>query len=97
LYYPIAVTITHKNWGYLRIIFGSSGVIDTTGAKIGDFIVEYLCKFEAICKMALTRYSGAPEELFDDKTRGQKSPNTVPLIYTKENQLLSNQMALIAK
>jgi hypothetical protein len=33
----------------------SSGVNDTAGAKIGDFIVEYLHKFEAICKKALTR------------------------------------------
>jgi hypothetical protein len=52
LYFPIAITITHKIEGYLRISFGSSGVIDTAGAKIGDFIVEYLCEFEAICKKA---------------------------------------------
>jgi hypothetical protein len=32
-----------------RIIFGSSGVIDTAGAKIGNFIVENLREFEAIC------------------------------------------------
>jgi hypothetical protein len=32
------------------IIFGLSGVIDTAQAKIGDFIVEYLLKFEAIYK-----------------------------------------------
>jgi hypothetical protein len=31
--------------GYLRIIFGSSDVIDTTGAKIVDLIVEYLREF----------------------------------------------------
>jgi hypothetical protein len=30
-------------------------VIDTPGAKIGDFIVEYLREFEAIWKKALTR------------------------------------------
>jgi hypothetical protein len=53
LYYPIDITITQKYRGYLRIIFGSSGVIETAGAKIGDFIVEYLREFEAICKEAL--------------------------------------------
>jgi hypothetical protein len=50
LYYPIAIKITQKYRGYLRIIFGISGVIYTIGAKIGDFKVEYLRKFEAICK-----------------------------------------------
>jgi hypothetical protein len=38
---------------------GSSSVIDTAGAKIGDFKVEYLREFEVICKMALTSESGA--------------------------------------
>jgi hypothetical protein len=28
-------------------------------AKLGDFKVEYLRKFQAICKKALTRVSGA--------------------------------------
>jgi hypothetical protein len=32
-----------------------------------DFIVEYLRKYEAICKKALTRVSGAQMELFDEK------------------------------
>jgi hypothetical protein len=40
LYYPIYITITQKYRGYLRIIFGSSGVIDTAFAKIGDLIVK---------------------------------------------------------
>jgi hypothetical protein len=35
------------------------GVIDTAQAKIGDFKIEYLFEFEAICKKALTRISGA--------------------------------------
>jgi hypothetical protein len=55
LYYPIAITITQKYRGYLRICWGYSGVIDSAGAKIGDFIVEYLREFKAICKKALTR------------------------------------------
>jgi hypothetical protein len=33
LYCPIATTITHKNGGYLRIVFSTSGVIDTANAK----------------------------------------------------------------
>jgi hypothetical protein len=45
--------------GYLRIVFCPSGVIVTAEAKIGNFIVEYLLEFEAICKKALTRVSGA--------------------------------------
>jgi hypothetical protein len=61
--------------GYLRIIFVSSGVIDTAAAKIGDFIVEHLREFEALCKKALTRSSGAQLGLFD----GRKSRDTRPL------------------
>jgi hypothetical protein len=45
--------------GYLRIVFGLRGVIDTADAKIGYFKVEYLREFEDICKKALTRASGA--------------------------------------
>jgi hypothetical protein len=61
LYYPIAITITQKILyrGYLRIVFGMSGVIDTAQAKIGDFKVEYLREFQAICKKTLNRVSGA--------------------------------------
>jgi hypothetical protein len=32
---------------------------DTAVMKIGDFKVDFLCKFEAIFKKALTRVSGA--------------------------------------
>jgi hypothetical protein len=35
-----------------------------------DFIVEYLRKYEAICKKALTCGSRAQMELFDEKTGG---------------------------
>jgi hypothetical protein len=49
-----------------------SGVIDTTDHKKIDFIVEYLRKFEAICKKALARGSGAQMELFDEKNRRLK-------------------------
>jgi hypothetical protein len=61
--------------GYLSIAFCTSDVI----AEIGDFKVEYLREFEAICKKALTRESGAQVGLFDEKTRGRKSHDTVPL------------------
>jgi hypothetical protein len=70
LYYPIAIKITQKYRGYLRIIFGTSGVIDTAGAKIGDFKFEYLCKYKAICKKALTRESGV--RLFNEKNQRPK-------------------------
>jgi hypothetical protein len=36
------------------------------------FIVEYLCEYEAICKKALTRVSGAQMELFDEKNQRSK-------------------------
>jgi hypothetical protein len=42
IYYPISITITSKYSGYLRIVFGDSDVIDTAGAKIGNFMVENL-------------------------------------------------------
>jgi hypothetical protein len=34
-----------------------------------DFIVEYLREYEATCKKALTRESGAQMKLFDEKTQ----------------------------
>jgi hypothetical protein len=59
LYYPIHITITQKYRGYIRIVFGFSGVIDTAEAKIEVLKVEYLRELQAICKKALTRVSGA--------------------------------------
>jgi hypothetical protein len=47
-----------------------------------DFIVEYLCKYEATCKKALTRASGAHLELFDEKTGGRKSRDRVLLKFS---------------
>jgi hypothetical protein len=32
-----------------------------------DFIVEYLCEYEAMCKKALTSVSGVQMEMFDEK------------------------------
>jgi hypothetical protein len=46
----------------------ASAVSLTAEAKIGDFNVEYLCEFQALCKKALTHVSGAYEKLFDKKT-----------------------------
>jgi hypothetical protein len=40
-FYPIAITITQKQRGYLRIVFGLSSVIDTAEAKICYFKVEH--------------------------------------------------------
>jgi hypothetical protein len=42
---------------------------DTACAKIGDFIVEHLREFEAICKKALTRSSGAQVGLIYEKNQ----------------------------
>jgi hypothetical protein len=41
-------------------------------AKKVNFIVEYLWEYEAICKKALTRVSGAQMELFDEKNQRSK-------------------------
>jgi hypothetical protein len=41
------------------MVFSHNGVIDTAVAKIGDFIVYFLCEFNAIFKKALTHVSGA--------------------------------------
>jgi hypothetical protein len=49
----------------IRSYFGHSGVM----AKIGDFIVEYLHEFEAICKKALLSVLGAKGKLFDEKNQ----------------------------
>jgi hypothetical protein len=49
-----------------------SGVIDTAHQKKVDFLVEYLREYEAICKKALTRGSGAQMEFFDGKNRRSK-------------------------
>jgi hypothetical protein len=46
--------------------------IDTTCTIIGDFIVEYLSKFEAEFKMALGCESGAQGRFFDEKNKGIK-------------------------
>jgi hypothetical protein len=55
--------------GYIRIIFGSSSVIDTAGAKIDDFVVEYLRKFASICKMAFPVNQGPRWDCFMKKSK----------------------------
>jgi hypothetical protein len=64
-----------KNIG---VILGSflctSGVIDTAGAKIGDFHDEYLRKFEAICNQ------GPRWDCLMKKIKGRKSRDTVTLM-----------------
>jgi hypothetical protein len=64
LYYPLAITITHKK-EVIGLFFCTSCANDTAGAKIGDFKVKYLREFEAICKKALTH--GVQVGLFDGK------------------------------
>jgi hypothetical protein len=59
LYYPIVIKITKKYRGYLSIVFDLSDVIETAEDKIGDSKVEYLLEFQATCKKASTKVSGA--------------------------------------
>jgi hypothetical protein len=42
--------------------------------------IELLREFESICKTVLAHESGDPGVQFDEKTRGRKSRETVPLI-----------------
>jgi hypothetical protein len=42
--------------------------------------IEYLREYEFIFKTALAHESGGPGVLFAEKTEGQKSHETVPLI-----------------
>jgi hypothetical protein len=65
------------SWSAVSILV--SGVINTVDHKKIDCIVEYLREYEAICKKALTRGSRAQVELFDEKTVGRKSRDSVPL------------------
>jgi hypothetical protein len=45
------------------IVFDLSYVIDNTEAKIGDFKIEYLREFQAVCKKSLTREPGGLGEV----------------------------------
>jgi hypothetical protein len=63
------IWIQSKCYGSATLV---SDVIDTADHKKIDFIVEYLREFEAICKKALARGSGAQMELFDEKNRRSK-------------------------
>jgi hypothetical protein len=45
---------------------------------------SYLGEFEAEFKKALARESGAQEVLFEEKNRGRKSCDTVPLIISSQ-------------
>jgi hypothetical protein len=57
-----------------------SGVIDTADHQKSRFhIVEYPREYEAVCQKALPHESGAQMELFDEKSRGRKSRDRVPL------------------
>jgi hypothetical protein len=46
--------------------------MDNADHQTNDFIVEYLREYEAICKKALTRVSGAQMELFYEKNQKSK-------------------------
>jgi hypothetical protein len=53
-----------------------------TNKKV-DFIVEYLPEYEALCKKALTRVSGAQMELFEKNQRSKAEADA--FYYTVKN------------
>jgi hypothetical protein len=63
------IWIQSKSSGSTTLI---SGVIYTADNKKINVIVEYLREYEAICKKALTRVSGAQMELVDEKNQSSK-------------------------
>jgi hypothetical protein len=69
------------------MVCGTSSVIDTASAKIGDFKVEYLREFEAICKKALTCESGAQVGLFDEKNQKSKISGHCPFNQRATNHI----------
>jgi hypothetical protein len=60
------IRIQSKCYGSATLV---GGVNDTADHKKIDFIVEYNCEYEAICKNALTRELRAQMKLFDEKNR----------------------------
>jgi hypothetical protein len=48
------------------LLWSAVSLTPLTTKKV-NFIVKYLCEYEAKCKKALTRGSGAQIELFDEK------------------------------
>jgi hypothetical protein len=48
-------------------------------------LIEYLREFESICKTVLAHESVDPGVKFNEKTVGQKSRDTVPLIFHNKN------------
>jgi hypothetical protein len=50
--------------------------------------IELFRKFESLCKTVLAHESGDPGVQFDEKTRGQKSRETVPLSMNLMNQCI---------
>jgi hypothetical protein len=47
---------------------------------------EYLCEYESKFETAVVHESVDPGVIFDEKTRGQKSRETVPLTTTSGNE-----------
>jgi hypothetical protein len=57
-----------------------------------DFIVEYVGESESLLEKALTQWSRAQIECFDEKIVGQTSRNKVPL-RTPQNYCISDKFA----
>jgi hypothetical protein len=58
-------------------------------------IILYLGEFEAEFKKALARESGAQGVLFDEKTEGRKSRDTIPLRLPKLNVVVNKMVLLV--
>jgi hypothetical protein len=66
--------------GYITTKFRACDVIDTACTIFAIENPSYLGEFKAEFKKALARESGAQGALFDEKTEGRKSRDTVPVI-----------------
>jgi hypothetical protein len=51
---------------------GFRGLVDTAEANFGEFRIEFLGEFEAICQTALACESGPLGGLIDEKNQGSK-------------------------
>ena len=70
--------IVHVLQGYSNVFFRTT------------FEFEYLGEFKHKIEILLNYHSGGPKEWFDEKNRGQKSYDTIPLIM-KVKELETNQ------
>jgi hypothetical protein len=71
LYYTTYIHTKNMGVNYGSLLWSAVSLTPLTTKKV-EFIVEYLRKYKAICKKALTCVSGAQLELFDEKNQRSK-------------------------